>query len=363
MTLLAGAVEDAGRPLAELPLLTSAERNELLADWGMAQSVPAEDALHRVFEARARRTPEVVAVSCGEQQLTYGELNRRANRLARRLRALGVGPETPVPLCVERSPDLVVGILGILKAGGGYVPIDPSYPQERIEWILADSQANVGSPVLVTQTDLTASLPESRVHVVCLDDAGLAAEDGSDLDGGAGPDNLAYVIYTSGSTGRPKGVPVTHANVAPPVHGDGRLVRLRPQRRVDAVPLLRVRLLGLGDVGRAAVRRPARGGAVLREPVPGGVLPGCWSRERVTVLNQTPSAFRQLIARRGSGAQTGPRQTTSRGSLPALRRSSAAKRWSSAACCPGSSATATSGRAWSTCTASPRRRSTSPIVR
>ncbi|HEY4596447.1 MAG TPA: condensation domain-containing protein, partial [Thermoanaerobaculia bacterium] len=220
MTLLRGVVEDPGRRLSELPLLTAPERQELLADWGVKAAHPAEDALHRLFAKQARLQPAAVAVTIagmGERRLTYGELDRRANRLAHRLRALGVGPEVPVPLCVERSLDLVVGILGILKAGGGYVPIDPSYPAERIDWILADSQSGVASPVLVTQTGLAArlpALPASRAHVLCLDDPGLEAESDAELQGGAGPDNLAYVIYTSGSTGQPKGVSICHRHVA-----------------------------------------------------------------------------------------------------------------------------------------------------
>src|SRR5262249_34789103 len=127
-------------------------------------------------------------------------------------RGLGVGPEVLVGLCLERTPELLVGLLGVLKAGGAYVPLDPDYPTERLAYMLGDSRA----PVVVTQQALLNRLPEPEARVVCLDrDAGsLAAEPADDPKGGAGPDNLAYVIYTSGSTGRPKGVQVTHGALA-----------------------------------------------------------------------------------------------------------------------------------------------------
>ncbi len=175
-----------------------------------------------------------VAVVCEGQALTYRELNRRANGVARRLRALGVGPEVLVGLCVERSLEMVVGILAILKAGGAYVPLDPTYPPGRLAFMLEDAAV----PVLLTQERLVAGLPPHRATVVALDAAGLAdSADGDDLPGGASPDNLAYVIYTSGSTGQPKGTLITHRNVARLMEATERVVRLRAGRRVDAVPL------------------------------------------------------------------------------------------------------------------------------
>jgi len=296
LTLLAGIVEDAGRPLSELPLLTAVEQQELLAGWGVAETAPPppDIALHRRFEAQAARTPDAVAVTMGEQRLTYGELNRRANRLAHRLRALGVGLETPVPLCVERSPDLVIGILGILKAGGGYVPIDPSYPAERIEWILEDSQVGIASPVLVTETGLAVSLPESRVRVLCLDAPGLEAESDADPEGGAGPANLAYIIYTSGSTGLPKGVPIRHGNVARLFSATDAWFGFGSE---DVWTLFHSFAFDFSvwELWGALLY----GGRLVVVPYLVSRSPEAFylelAHERVTVLNQTPSAFRQLI--------------------------------------------------------------------
>ncbi|HEY4576054.1 MAG TPA: amino acid adenylation domain-containing protein, partial [Thermoanaerobaculia bacterium] len=310
LTLLGGVVEDPKRPLSELPLLTAPERQELLADWGVKAAHPAEDALHRLFAKQARLQPAAVAVTIagmGERRLTYGELDRRANRLAHRLRALGVGPEVPVPLCVERSLDLVVGILGILKAGGGYVPVDPSYPAERIDWILTDSQSGVASPVLVTQTGLAArlpALPASRAHVLCLDDPGLEGESDAELQGGAGPDNLAYVIYTSGSTGQPKGVSICHRHVARLFSATDAWFGFGPQ---DVWTLFHSFAFDFSvwEIWGALLH----GGRLVVVPYLVSRSPEAFYRElvreRVTVLNQTPSAFRQLIEAEAAARQRG----------------------------------------------------------
>jgi amino acid adenylation domain-containing protein len=213
LALMAAAVADPGLRLAALPLLSAAERDQLQWD----EQAPAFDfgpaaglCVHDLIAARARLAPEAVAVVCGEERLSYRQLDRRAEALARRLRALGVGPEVPVALCVERSAGLVVGMLGILKTGGVYVPLEPEDSEARLGFVLADS----GAAALVTQAALGASLPAGsdipRVLLEDLDDLDVPARPGR----AALPDNLAYVIYTSGSTGKPKGVAVPHAALA-----------------------------------------------------------------------------------------------------------------------------------------------------
>ncbi|MDQ6883908.1 MAG: non-ribosomal peptide synthetase [Candidatus Dormibacteraeota bacterium] len=166
--------------------------------------------------ARAAETPDAIAVVAGNQRITYQELDTRANQLAHHLRALGVGPEVLVGLCLERSIELVVGALGILKAAGAYVPLDPGYPRERLVFMLQDARARV----LVTEPRLAASLPRGAWHVVSLDSraTSLAPGEPHPPPGGAAPGNLAYVIYTSGSTGRPKGVQITHDALLNLVH-------------------------------------------------------------------------------------------------------------------------------------------------
>ncbi|HZW29206.1 MAG TPA: amino acid adenylation domain-containing protein, partial [Isosphaeraceae bacterium] len=168
--------------------------------------------VHRWIEAQARRSPDAVALAGAGWELTYRQLNARANGLARRLRALGVGPEVLVGVCAGRSPALVVGLLAVLKAGGAYVPLDPAYPAERLAFLLEDA----GAPVLLTQSELIGRLPATFASVVCLDRDWERAEPRAEtnLPGGAGPDNLAYVIYTSGSTGKPKGAMIHHRGLA-----------------------------------------------------------------------------------------------------------------------------------------------------
>ncbi len=219
-TLLAGIVAEPLRRISDLPLLDAPERHQLLEEWNRtAVSYPREQCIHQLFEAQAARTPHALAVTADDEELTYAELNRRANRLAHRLRRSGVGPEVPVALCMERSALMMVGLLGILKAGGAYVPLDPAYPQERLAFMLADA----GVRVVVTQTSLLSGLSWHGAELILPDtfvpgrEAAAGEDDGDDADNpasGVAPDNLAYVIYTSGSLGRPKGVMVAHRHVS-----------------------------------------------------------------------------------------------------------------------------------------------------
>ncbi len=210
--LVGAAVMRPETRLGTLPLLAAEERRQLLAAAGDPPvDLPAELTVHELFAAAARRVPAAVAVSCGGRLLLYGDLDARADRLARRLARHGVGPEVRVALCLERTPEMVVALLAVLKAGGAYVPLDPSHPAERLGWILEDS----GAAILVADRASLAALP--RHPAVVIDPAAVEAGETSPHDGPpvrhSGPQNLAYVIYTSGSTGRPKGVEVVHRGV------------------------------------------------------------------------------------------------------------------------------------------------------
>ncbi|RKH37600.1 non-ribosomal peptide synthetase, partial [Corallococcus sicarius] len=209
LALVEGLVADPSRRVWTLPLMGEPERHQVLRAWSNAPARPAlETCLHTLFEAQVARTPDAVALVFQEQSLTYLELDARARQLAGHLRALGVGPDVRVGLCLERSLELIVGMLGILQAGGAYVPMDPALPRERLALLLEDSAA----PVLLTQQRLREGLPEHTARVLCLDSdwERIAREPGDARPSDVGPGHVAYVIYTSGSTGRPKGVLIEH---------------------------------------------------------------------------------------------------------------------------------------------------------
>jgi amino acid adenylation domain-containing protein/non-ribosomal peptide synthase protein (TIGR01720 family) len=211
--LLEAVAENPEQRLSQLPLLTNAEQHQLLVEWNETKSNYSREAcVHHLFEAQAENTPDSVAVVFAEQQLTYKELNDKANQLAHHLRSLSVRPEVTVGVCMERSLEMIVGLLGILKAGGAYVPLDPQYPKERLSFMVNDA----GVRVLLTQQKLRGSLPvDSGTHVVSLDSDWelIAREPKRNLESNANADNLAYVIYTSGSTGQPKGLGAVHRGV------------------------------------------------------------------------------------------------------------------------------------------------------
>lgn len=208
-TLLEGIVANPDQHLSNLPILTATEQQQLLVNWNQTSADYSSICIHQLFEAQVEQTPNAIAVVFEDQQLTYQELNFRVNQLAHYLRSLGVEPEVLVGICVERSLDMLIGLLGILKAGGAYIPLDPSYPQERLAFILEDAQA----PVLVTQASLLEAMPQHKAKVVCLDIGWqtIAQQSQENLACEVTPNNLAYVIYTSGSTGKPKGVQILHS--------------------------------------------------------------------------------------------------------------------------------------------------------
>lgn len=213
-TLLGEIIADPNLPISEFSILTPKEKHQVLIEWNDTKvDYPEDKCLHQLFEEQAEKTPDAVALIFEEQQLTYRELNARANKLANQLLKLGVEPETLVGICIERSLEMMIGLLGILKSGGGYVPIDPEYPKERISLLLEDSQVKF----LVTQKAIESRLPEHQATVVYLerdDQTSISAQE--EIPGKRSyvqPDNLAYIIYTSGSTGKPKGVQICHRNV------------------------------------------------------------------------------------------------------------------------------------------------------
>jgi amino acid adenylation domain-containing protein len=215
--LLEAVVGNPDLHLSELPLLTAAERRQLLVEWNdTTVHYPRHSSIHELFEQQAQRTPDALALVFGHERIGYQELNARANRLAHHLRSLGVGAEVLVGLCLERSVEMVVGLLAILKAGGAYVPLDPSYPLNRLSFMMEDARA----PLLLTEKRLLDALPEGWRQVVLVDEeAGRIAQHSVENPAsGVSGENLAYVIYTSGSTGRPKGVAIEHRSTVALLH-------------------------------------------------------------------------------------------------------------------------------------------------
>ena len=291
--LLEGIVFNPDQNLLGLPLLSEAEQYQQLAIWNNTQAeYPKDLCIHQLFEAQVERTPDAIAIVFENQKLTYRELNNRANQLAHYLQKLGVSPDVLVGICVERSLEMVVGLLGILKAGGAYVPFDPTYPKERLSFMLSDSQVSV----LLTQHKLVASLPENQANVVYLDDYPELPESETrkNLVSEVQSENLAYVIYTSGSTGQPKGVLVEHRNVVRLFAATQSWYHFNVNDvwtnfHSIAFDFSVWEIWGSLFYGGCLVIVPDW---ISRDPASFYDL---LSSEKVTVLNQTPSAFRQLI--------------------------------------------------------------------
>jgi amino acid adenylation domain-containing protein len=295
-TLLESIVADPDRRISDFSLLTESERHQLLVEWNDTRpEYPKDRCIQQLFEEQVERTPDAVAIVFEGQELTYRELNRRANRVARRLIGFGVGPEVLVGICLERSPEMVVGILGVLKAGGAYVPLDPLYPKDRLAFMLEDSEIQV----VITEERLTSCLPPRKAHVVYLDAldrwSGLEASQlSTNPDHRTTASNSAYVIYTSGSTGKPKGVLITQYNVT-------RLLRATESwfhfDQNDIWTLFHSYAFDFSvwEIWGALLY----GGRLVVVPYWVSRSPQLFykllSKHKVTVLNQTPSAFGQLI--------------------------------------------------------------------
>ena len=305
--LLTGIVANPDERLALLPLVGATEHQQLLGWNNPPALAPGDAVLHQLFEQQVLRTPDAIAVvfdpgqAAGDQraslsgaveQLSYAALNRHANQVAHRLRALGVGPDVLVGLCVERTSAMVVAILGILKAGGAYLPLDPMYPEERLRFMLRDA----GITVLVTEQQMMGKLDGSGARVLCLDSdqAGIAQEPLHNPVGAAASANLAYVIYTSGSTGRPKGVLIPHSTVVRLFTATDSWYHFEPR---DVWTLFHSYAFDFSvwELWGALLY----GGRLVVVPYLVSRAPEVFYRlldaEQVTVLNQTPSAFRQLI--------------------------------------------------------------------
>ena len=291
--LLKAILADPRAQIPELPLLSPAERHQLLVEWNDTQiNYPQDKCIHQLFEQQVELTPDAVAVVFDNQQLTYRELNYRANQLAHYLQTLGVKLDVLVGICVERSLEMIVGLLGILKAGGAYLPLDPEYPQDRLNFILEDAQVSV----LLTQQQLVEQLPQHQAQLVCLDTdwQKITQNSESNPKNTAKSDNLAYVIYTSGSTGKPKGVLVNHLNVVRLFAATNSWYNFNSQ---DVWTLFHSYAFDFSvwEIWGALLY----GGRLIVVPYLVTRSPESFynllSQEKVTVLNQTPSAFRQLI--------------------------------------------------------------------
>jgi amino acid adenylation domain-containing protein/FkbM family methyltransferase len=293
-TLLEAIVRDPDRRIASLPMLTEVERRQQGAEWNhTAVEWPSKDLrLHQLIEAQVVRTPDRVAVVCGGETMTYGQLNRRANQLARYLGKQGVGAGVLVGIATERTTEMLVSLLGVLKAGAAYVPLDPTYPRKRLAGIIEDAAV----PVLLTQEHLKGGFDSRASRLVCVDSMWpeIARFDDTDVKSDGNPDDLAYVIFTSGSTGRPKGVAVSHRALVNLLESMGREPGLE-ERDV----LLSVTTLSF-DIAALELYLPLIQGARVAlasrdEALDGPLLIELMKSTGATVMQATPATWRLLL--------------------------------------------------------------------
>ncbi|MGA2259018.1 MAG: amino acid adenylation domain-containing protein, partial [Thermoguttaceae bacterium] len=286
-SLLESISVDPDQPIGRLPIQTDQERRQILLEWNdTAKDYPNNACLHQLVEAQVARSPKVVAVDFEGRQLTFAELNHSANRLARHLARYHVRPDMPVGVCLERSPEMVIGLLAIPKAGGAYAPLDPDYPPDRLAFMIADSRP---AAILTTRT-LAARLPVVEVPLVYVDEIAdaLAQEDGNNLPLSNSLDDVAYVIYTSGSTGKPKGVRNTHRGIC------NRLLWMQEAYGLTAEDRVLQKTPYSFDVSVWEFFWPLIAGARLVLAQPGGhkdpgYLVGLIAQQRITTLHFVPS--------------------------------------------------------------------------
>jgi len=291
--LLSAIVANPQQAVGELPLLSAAERHQLLVEWNETEcEYPTDKCIHQLFEAQVEKTPDAIAVVFETEQLTYQQLNQRANQLAHHLQSLGVGPEVLVGICVERSLEMVVGLLGILKAGGAYIPLDPNYPSERLTHTIADAGIEI---LLTTSRDKLQS--EHQIREVYLDadwlTIALESEDNPICE--VTPENQAYVLYTSGSTGKPKGVQICHRSVVNFLYS----MRQEPGLTASDV-ILAVTIISF-DIAALEIFLPLVVGAkvvlVSRDVAADGMrLQEKSVHSGATVMQATPATWRLLLA-------------------------------------------------------------------
>jgi amino acid adenylation domain-containing protein len=292
-TLLEGIAKNVNQSISELPILTPAERQILLVDWNNTQvEYPQFACIHQLFEAQVEKTPDAVAVVFENQQLTYQELNKKANQLAHYLQKLGVKPDTLVGICMERSLEMVIGILAIMKAGGGYLPIDPSYPQERLAFMLTDAQLSF----LLVQPYLVETLPPHQAQVINVDENWKKFANFSELNPECNVqlENIAYVIYTSGSTGKPKGAINTHQGLC------NRLLWMQDTYQLTSEDCVLQKTPFSFDVSVWEFFWPLFTGATLVVAKPGGHQDASYlvqviNQEQITTLHFVPSMLQVFL--------------------------------------------------------------------
>jgi len=293
ISLLSGIIANPELPITRLPLLTEKEQDVLLRSWSKTtKSYNQERSIHQLFEQQVARSPSAIAVTYEGEKLTYEQLNHKANQLAHYLRRFGVKADSLVGLCAERSLEMVIAIIAILKAGGAYVPLDPACPQERLKFIAEDAQIEA----LLIQENLLELIPNYQGKIICLDRdwASIAESNTTNLEETVTANNLAYIIYTSGSTGKPKGVLVNHSNVVRLFAATEEWYHFNSQ---DVWTLFHSYAFDFSvwEIWGALLH----GGRLVVVPYLVTRSPNFFYRllcqEKVTILNQTPSAFRQLI--------------------------------------------------------------------